>query len=138
MYGFTRSSRALRYEPRYAPTNVVYGGYEQQYGQVTRPGRKPLVTPSSLTLRTMSFQLSLATFTVSRAGIITDDSVEDQLNLLARFAGEVSHIGIDYDDLSHPVLWHINALTQTSTLRSPNGDFLRADISLDLVETVSS
>ena len=110
-----------------APREVTYSGYENQYNQIPRPDRKPILMRSGLGLRKISMDVFVGSedFTAS---------VNSQLMVLENLANSLSRIIIEYDPRTYG-FWRITAMSYSSVNRNPDTDEItRATVSIEFTE----
>lgn len=109
------------------PVEVNYEGWPADYGELERPGRKPLLQYKGGRLRKVSFD---ATF-VTRG---TDASIEDVLQDLADLAASDVDVRLKLDGLVESTVWRITDLTFASRRRSEVNAVTQATVSITLTE----
>lgn len=128
LYIYAESSgRNLSFSARYAPKEIDYGGWEQEWVTIERPGGKPLLVRKQQPLFTISFTLMMGEQDIQASQV-------QQLQALQDMARTRERVLVAYSP-TEAGLWRITSLTFTSQERNEeNNEITRALASLTLTE----
>jgi nucleoid-associated protein YgaU len=112
----------------FAPREVDYSGYEGVWNEITRPGRKPILTRAGLNMRKITMSLFVGTADPTQ-------SVNRELNKLEHLAASKELLTIEYDPRCWGS-WRISSLTYTSVERLPDdsNEITRATVEITFTE----
>lgn len=114
----------------YPPLEVTYGGFEGQFEEIARPGRKPLLRKSGQALRTIS--MTLLVF----GGRLESKSADDQLLKLQRLANARLPVVIEYEPRTDGN-WMITSLSYDSQMRELGTSHVaRAEVQIEFTEYI--
>lgn len=113
----------------YAPKNIRYGGFGTQWVKLNREGvRKPLLLAGSLGLKTLSFQLVLASPDRNKTWDAWLSQAEQMSRMGARFK-------IGYGSVFESVYWRLTSFSFQSTDRHPSTNgILEATVDFEFTE----
>lgn len=118
----------IKFESRFAPREVGYGGFEAVYQEVSRPDRQPLLRRSGNTLRTISMDIFVGSRDI-------ENSVRKELKTLERLAKARRPLIIEYDPHTAGY-WHITSMSYGSEERTSDksNEITRATVSIEFTE----
>lgn len=124
MYLYAESTGTLAMTIPFAPRQIEYGGWAQQYSEAERSGQKPLLLRKGEALDTIKFSVTLANrdplFSQASALTALKALAKTRERVLVRYAG------------TEAGLWRITNATVTSEQRHPDSnEVTQATVSLE-------
>lgn len=128
LYIYAESSgKNLSFSARYAPKEIDYGGWEQEWVTVERPGGKPLLVRKQQPLFTLGFTLMMGEQDLQVSQV-------QQLQALQDMARTKERVLVAYSP-TEAGLWRVTSLSFTSQERNERtNEITRAVASLTLTE----
>lgn len=127
MYIYAESTGTLALSVPYAPREIEYGGWAQDWTQTERSGNTPLLLRKGQPLLSLRFSLTLANPNPY-------ETQTDQLVTLQKLARTQERVLVRYSQLESG-LWRITDVSASSQMRHPeNSEVTRGVVSLTLTQ----